>query len=130
MMIDFAKFTNLDFGQILGKVPASKARPSNILPAWADQRPSFFKIKDPARLEGRERALQAQLMPLTLLPMVAAAVAPSHMLGAVPAGGWAAPCGTAIAQAQALRDARRLGHILPWPARRSPAGLRRSRFWT
>ena len=127
-MIIFAKFTNLDFGQILSKVPPSKARPSNTLPAWADQRPSFFKIKDPARLEGRERALQAQLMPLTLLPMVAAAVAPSHMLGAVPAGGWAVPCGTTIAQPHALRDARRLGRSLPWPARRSPADLRRSRF--
>ena len=27
-MINFAKFTNLDFGQILGKVPPSKVRPS------------------------------------------------------------------------------------------------------
>ena len=84
LMIDFAKFTNLDFGQILGKVPPSKARPSNTLPAWAGQRPSFFKIKDPARLEGRERALQAQLMPLTLLLVVAMVIGFRHGLGCCP----------------------------------------------
>ena len=38
-MLNFAKFTNLDFGQILGKVPPSKACPSSTLHAWADQRP-------------------------------------------------------------------------------------------
>ena len=80
-MINFAEFTNLVFGQSLGKVPPSKARPSNTLPAWAGQRPSFFKIKDPARLEGRERALQAQLMPLTLLLMVAVVLGFRHGLG-------------------------------------------------
>ena len=80
-ILNFAKFTDLDFGQILGKVPPSKARPSNTLPAWADQRPSFFKIKDPARLEGRERALQAQLMPLTSLLVVAVVIGFRHGLG-------------------------------------------------
>eukprot|EP01052_Picozoa_sp_SAG31_P089224 SAG31_NODE_51232_length_102_cov_18.000000_1_plen_33_part_11 len=30
-MLNFAKFTDLDFGQILGKVPPSKARPSSTL---------------------------------------------------------------------------------------------------
>ena len=35
-MLNFAKFTDLDFGQILGKVPPSKVSPSNTLQAWAD----------------------------------------------------------------------------------------------
>ena len=82
-ILNFAKFTDLDFGQILGKVPPSKARPSSTLQAWADQRPSFFKIKDLARLEGRAPALSTQLTSLALLPMVAVVVAPSHTLGVV-----------------------------------------------